>query len=325
MKATQSRRAFLSSGFQVGAGVAAGLGIAQPLAAAPVIIGSSLKGPYLDLTKPRDNMLAMARLVGNLDVGEQKYGWYSGYVVGVRPGEKLRDLFGFEGFGVARLLPRDDGGFDKVLREVGLYFDLESGEILEEWKNPYTDEVVPVVPVANDPFNQRLTEYFPQPPQYGGLNKEAPPPVPFLLPWQQRGDRVYLERHIHLYYRNALQPDKWPRESAGTMARVSEFFAYVMNGADLQNPILKVMPFTGVWNRVTPWLPWMLMGQAPGHCQYQCYMGGGDDLEQVLSRSTLDYVEKHYPKYFEAPKEWVDPSLSSIERYALEQQPAPVK
>ena len=38
----------------------------------------------------------------------------------------------------------------------------------------------------------------------------------------------------------------------------------------------------------------------------------------------LDYVEKHYPKYFEAPTKWEDPSLSSIERYSLEQKPAPV-
>ena len=319
----QTRRTFLGSSVQVGAVVATGLGLSAPTAAA-AISGPDLRGPYVDLSTAKGNMLTMARLVGNLNVGEQKYGWYSGYVVGVRPGERLRDLVGFEGFGAARLLAREDGGFDKVLREVGIYFDLESGEPLDEWTSPYTGETVPVVHVANDPFNQRITEYFPDPPQYGGLNKERPPRRPYLLPWKQRGDRVYLERHIHLYYKNALQPDKWPRESAGEMARVSEFFAYVMKAADLQNQELNILPFTGVWNRVTPWLPWMLMGQSAGHCQYQCYMGGGDDLEAVLSRSTLDYVEKNYPKYFDAPTEWVDPSLSSIERYSQEQKPAPV-
>ena len=98
---------------------------------------------------------------------------------------------------------------------------------------------------------------------------------------------------------------------------------YDIDPAALQNEKLTQLPAHGQWNRVTPWLPWMLMGQQPGHCQYQCYMGSGDDLEQVLARSTLDYVEKHYAKYFEAPTEWVEPSLSSIERYALEQKPAP--
>jgi hypothetical protein len=179
--------------------------------------------------------------------------------------------------------------------------------------------------VANDPFNFVLREYFPDPPAYGGLNQEKPPRIPFILPWQQRGDRLDMETHIHLYYPNALQPEKWPRESAGPMARVSEFFAHHMNAADMQNPTLTKVPFHGLWNRTTPWLPWMLMGQAPGHCQYQCFMGSGEELEQVHSRQVLDYVEKNYPKYFEAPTKWEDPSLSSIERYALEQQPAPAQ
>ena len=56
-------------------------------------------------------------------------------------------------------------------------------------------------------------------------------------------------------------------------------------------------------------------------------MGGGQDVEQMLSRNVLDYIEKHYNKYLVAPgaEAWEQDSLSSIERYALEQTPAPVK
>ena len=212
-----------------------------------------------------------------------------------------------------------------MLREVGLYTDLRSGEVLEEWHNPYLDETVRVVPVANDPFNFVIGDYFPDPPSYGGLNKEKPPKIPFVLPWQQRGDRLDMEIHIHLLYPNALQPEKWPRESSGPMVRVSEMFAYHMEAADMQNPAVTTMPAHGVWNRITPWLPWMLMGQSPGFCQYACFMGAGESLEQVFDRKLLDYVEKNYPKYFNAPEKWEDPSLSSLERYAIEQTPAPVK
>jgi hypothetical protein len=69
----------------------------------------------------------------------------------------------------------------------------------------------------------------------------------------------------------------------------------------------------------------MLMGQAEGHCQYMTYQGSGQNIEDVLPRKVLDFIERKYPLYLNAPTEWVDPSLSSIERYALEQQPAPVK
>ena len=83
--------------------------------------------------------------------------------------------------------------------------------------------------------------------------------------------------HINLFYCAALQPDKWPRESSGRMNRVSEFFTTSVKLADLQNPDKTSVQNTGSWARVTPWLPWMLMAQAPGRgsrpagaCQAPC-------------------------------------------------------
>jgi hypothetical protein len=286
---------------------------------------AGLRGPYVDLTTPRGNMLTYARIVSDLDLGKQKAGWYNGYVSGVRPDEAVRDLFGFAGFGMTRLLPHESGtGYRKVLREVGIYYDLRSKEPLEEYLNPYTNERVRVVPVANDPFNQVISEFFGEPPKYGGLNAaDTRPRLPFILPWEQLGGYAKMERHIHLYYRNALQPDRWPRESAGPMARVSEFFTFFVDLGAIQDESITSLPFHGTWSRITPWLPWMLMGQVPGHCQYMTYQGGGNALEEVIPRAVLDYIEKKYPLYLNAPDKWVEPSLSSIERYALEQKPAP--
>jgi hypothetical protein len=68
------------------------------------------------------------------------------------------------------------------------------------------------------------------------------------------------------------------------------------------------------------------MGQRTGFCQYGCFMGTTKSLDQVLTRPVLDYAEKHYKKYFDAPTEWsADRSLSSLEHYAKDQKPAPVK
>mgnify|MGYP003333843556 FL=1 len=286
----------------------------------------SLSGPYVDLSTPRGNMLTFARLVGDLDVGKSRSGWYNGFVSGVRPGEPVKDLFGFAGFGMARLLPHESGsGYRKVLREVGIYYDLKTQEPLEEFTNPYTNERVKVVHVANDPFNTQVQEFFEAPPNYGGLNASAPPKIPFILPWRRQGKYLTLERHIHLFYKNALQPDKWPRESGGPMARVSEFFTYFIELVDVQNSKVTKLTFHGTWSRITPWLPWLLMGPADGHCQYMTYQGGGDELGDVLPRKVMDYIEKKYPLYLDAPEKWVEPSLSSIERYAQEQKPAPAK
>jgi hypothetical protein len=289
--------------------------------------GPALKGPYLDLTTGKGNQLAYARIQGNLDPAKQKHFWFKGYVNAVQPGKKIVDLVGALGFGSIRLITLPDGRIQRLCREIILYTDLRSGEVLTEWDNPLTNERVKVVHVDNDPFNYMIEEYFPEPPRFGDLNKDdTPPRIPFILPWYQHGDWLEMEIHIHLAYPSALQPDKWPRESAGPIAQVSEYFAHHVRAEDMQNPELSTVDYRGTWNRITPWLPWMLMGQAPGQCQYNCFMGTTENLEEIFSRNVLDYAEKHYAKYFEAPAEWTDqPSLSSLEHYARTQTPAPVR
>ena len=289
--------------------------------------GPALEGPYLDLRTGKGNKLAYARIQGDLDNTKQKYFWFKGFVSGVRPGKKIDDLVGAEGFGAIRLNQLPDGTIQRMCREIIVYTDPRSGDVLQEWKNPYLNETVKVVHVDNDPFNYMIEDFFPLPPKFGGLNTDAPPPrVPFMLPWYQHGDWLDMEIHIHLAYPNALQPDKWPRESAGPIAQVSEFFAPHVKAADMQNEKLTTVDYRGTWNRITPWLPWMLNGQMPGHCQYSCFMGTATDLEQVLHRQVLDYAEKNYKKYFEAPKEYAAVrSISSLEYYAEQQKPQPPK
>lgn len=127
---------------------------------------------------------------------------------------------------------------------------------------------------------------------------------------------------MHLNYPNPLQPDKWPRESAGPTAQVSEMMRYFVSRKDLENPKLTAVPFTGTWHRITPWLPWMLMGQAPGHCMYTSTMTAFDSTER-LPTVLLDYAMKLCPAMLSAPTEDYGPSHSSLEHYSRQQTPAP--
>jgi hypothetical protein len=293
-------------------------------AAADVGAPPSLKGPYLDLTTPHGNMIAMARLQGNLDPKKNKFGWASGVLFGVTPGEKVRDLMGVEVFSSTRVVPQPDGTFQKLSREVVYYKNLKTGEFMDVYDNPYTNEQVKVVNIANDPFDSKIEEVFPAPPNYGGLNKEMPPKRPYILDWKLRGDELSLFRSINLFYPSGLQPDKWPRESPGKMSQVTEVFLYLTSLAAMQDANKASVTYTGSWSRITPWLPWMLMGPAAGHCLYECQMGVTDSLDDI-DPQVVAYVRKNNPIYLSAPEVWVEPSLSSLEHYALEQKPAPVK
>jgi hypothetical protein len=268
------------------------------------------------------NREMMARLEGDTAPGRFIYGTATGVVHGVRDGEALRPLFGFEVFSTRRVLRQADGSYQRLCRELVFYRDPVSGELLDNWDNPYSGERVRVVDIANDPFNFVISEFFPDPPSYGGLIKDRPPKRPLRLKWELVNDTVTLDSDIHLYYPNALDPARWPRESAGPMNRVSEFFRYFVRREDAEDPRITHLPHDGVWVRVTPWLPWMLMGTEPGHVLYMGRFTSVKRLGQV-SAPVLARIRERFPKYLTAPETWTEPSLSSLENYARTQQPAP--
>ncbi len=284
--------------------------------------GPALEGPYLDLRTGRGNQLAYARIQGDIDFGKEKFYWFKGYVMGIRPGQKVEDLFGAQGFGVIRLAERDDGVIERMARQIGIFTDIRSGKVLAEWHNPFIDETVNVVHVAMDHVTYTIEEYFPGPPAYDGMGEEPPPRVPFILPWYQHGRWLEMNFNLHMAYPNPLQPDEWPRESTGPVAIASELFTHHVLAADMQNPKITSLDYRGSWSRITPWLPWMLMGQEVGHCSYSAFMSTCDHPADVLSRPVVDYAEKHYARYFEAPTSMEGQSLSDMQLYAKEQTPA---
>jgi hypothetical protein len=285
------------------------------------------KGPArtpLAFDDPVWNREMYARIEADTAPGKFIFGQGTGVVHGVRDGEAVKPLFGFELFSTHRVLRQADGSYQRLCRELVFYRDLASGQLLDQWRNPYTGENVRVVDIANDPFNYVISEYFPDPPSYGGLNKDKPPKRPLRLNWGLVNDTVTLDTDIHLFYRNALDPARWPRESAGPMNRVSELFRYFIRREDAENPELTHMPHNGVWSRVTPWLPWMLMGQAPGHALYMGRFTSIASAEQAPP-AVLARVRERYPLYLSAPDRWVEPSYSSLENYARTQTPAPLR
>jgi hypothetical protein len=279
----------------------------------------------IDFKDPKWNRDTYARLDADLNPAKEKCGWLKGKAYGVRDNEKVRPLFGVEGFSFVRTKRLEDGSWRRMLREIVFYRDLHTGKILDTWHNPYTNEDVKVVPIANDPFNFTIGEFYPDPPSYGGLNHDKPPKRPYLLDWSHGpDDTLILDTGIDLLYPNALQPDKWPRESSGVMNRVSEHFLYTVKRQDVENPALTSLPLVGAWARITPWLPWMLMGQAPGNISYMTTFATLPGGEKELPADLVAAARAMDEKWLHAPTEDYGPSLSSLENYARQHSPAPV-
>ena len=100
-------------------------------------------------------------------------------------------------------------------------------------------------------------------------------------------------------------------------------FLYQLDWDEMQNPNNTAVKTAGTWTRITPWLPWMLMGPSEGHCTYSCLMGSGENLDGA-DPVAIAYAERHFPDFFEAPETWYGPSLSSLEWYSRQQTAAPL-
>jgi hypothetical protein len=83
------------------------------------------------------------------------------------------------------------------------------------------------------------------------------------------------------------------------------------------------VPAVGSWSRITPWLPWMLMGNAPGHITYFNTFGTVAGID-ALPKDLVEAARAHDPKFLSAPTEDYGPSLSSLENYKRNNKPAPV-
>jgi hypothetical protein len=106
----------------------------------------------LNLDDPEDNLKALIKLQADLS-GKDAIGGFSGEVWGWVPGEGNRKLFRSYGIGASHV-ERVENGWRFYHREVMYYLDPETGEIINDWLNPYTGKRVEVMHILNDPVHR---------------------------------------------------------------------------------------------------------------------------------------------------------------------------
>lgn len=317
------RRSFMNAAvWTAGLGLGAmGAGVVPAMAqpSPPPGFSDNPREPGFNPLNPHHNFELFARMQGNV-AGKPGVGWYSGRVYGVVGDDQvLQPLFDLEGFGINRLERQPDGSYRKFHREVGFYKDLRTGRILENWTNPFTGEIVKVAHIANDPVNSRYAPTYRM--SFGEGGDAAS--FPFLLPWRTVDGLAMASFDVNTRWRNVLDPAVWRRESTGPWIRVSEYLQMYVKPDDVANwRNLETVDNHGGWQRLGPWLPWMMMGGQPGHLFYRSHtkkLPGGVDQIPADIRA---YAEKNYAKFLSPPETWVEPNLTSFENYRLNNTPS---
>ncbi len=246
--------------------------------------------PRLDANKPEDAVKIMRKLQASLQDGESVTYWWEGNVFSRVPGEKDRLLFTYIAMNVRAAQtvtdPEKGYGYRMVSRELLLYMDPQTKQVLKTWKNPWSGKDAEVMHIANDPVNSR--------PTFANANG----PTPFKISGQFKEGMFFMTTEVPLFYSNPLAGDY--QEFVGGTYQAIEIFNFACSEADLLDPTKNSSEGIVAWNRVSKWLPWMEMGDRAGQL---IFSGLGkklktwDDLPEVLKAE----IKANYPIYTTAP------------------------
>lgn len=206
-----------------------------------------------DLSTPESQLTALRRIQCSEVDGKPETYYWTGFAYSRVRGEADRVLFRVEGMNVRACGPLPNGkskaDFRLVSREILLYEDPVTGEVLKTWTNPWTGKTVNVIHVANDPVNGN----------YSVVGRDGKPTN---LPFHVMGRQWWLTTAVPLFYTNPLGGSY--QEYVGGMYHVTEmfnFFGDVNNLADRKRDSAEAA--VG-WQRLSTWLPWMEMGGREG-------------------------------------------------------------
>ncbi len=317
-----SRRLFL-----VGAGSAVAAGaLGAPAANAAAPGGSFHAGDLRQLDSPAGMLDVYVRLSGDTS-GKPYYGAYSGHLFAVQPDSMVRALCGFTGFGTGSEQRQPDGSYHHLWHEVGYYTDLRTGKVLDRWKNPLNDAWCDVMHIHNRSVNMVYSSapVRPSPPgmeiAYANLAQIDNPARPYGLPYTVIGDQVSVFSDGIAYVPNPLDPKVWVRESAGKMMSVAEFNMLTGSLKEALDPAVTSASCNGSWTRIGTWLPWMLLGQRPGHLYYRSATRKLRSVDE-LAPEVVAYTKQHYPEFLEPPTDFNMPMESSWEVFKADRKPS---
>jgi len=246
----------------------------------------------IDTSTPEGYLKVMRKMTCSANDGEAVTYTWAGKVYSRVPGERDKHLFNVEGMNIRQCGsvepdPVRGPGYRFVSREVMLYLDPETNEILRTWDNPWTGETVDVIHVANDPVNGRGPSYAKN---ADGSMRE--------LTLKEINGTWLSATEVPLFYTNPLGGDY--QDYVGGTYHATEIFDFNGDMDELMDDELAVAYPVVSWVRISQFLPWMEMGGRIGNLYFNA-MGKKLESYDQLPALMKDEIAANYPKYTAPP------------------------
>ncbi len=223
------------------------------------------------------------------DASPQVFQWF-GRAYSRVPGEPDRHLFNLDGMNIRQCVSIDDPergpGYRMVSRELMLYLDPRTNEVLRSFANPWTGTDNDVIHVANDPVNGRPTF----------ARTAEGEDIPFDL--LDINGNWLMRIEVPLFYTNPMGGDY--QNYVGGTYHATEIFDFNGDTGELLDADSPVAYPVVSWVRLAPWLPWMRMGDRAGMMYFNAMGRKLEDFDQ-LSATMRDEIAESYPEYVAPP------------------------
>lgn len=186
------------------------------------------------------------------------------------------------------------GAYEIRSAEVAYFVDLDTDRVLEEWTNPFTNEIL-VVPVSNLPATTARVgtdlRFESQAPAIPGVQWSQSVSQPRIV----SGEVWFTETIVVLRAASSAEPTFHYSDSTVLRARVT----------DLGKHRASSVRCSTSYQSVVSWRPWLKMGPHPG-----CMVGFGNGLYGVsideLPPAWIKATEKHRPEILTDPATIID-------------------
>lgn len=254
-----------------------------------VLFSVAANAASLDLKTPEGQLAAMRRIQCSEVDGQPVTYYWKGVAYSRVPGEADRLLFRVEGMNIRHCGPlanaKSKADFRLVSREILLYEDPVSGEVLKTWSNPWTGKTLDVIQVANDPVNG----------SYSVIGRDG---KPVNLPFEVSGRQWWLSTPVPLFYTNPLAGNY--QQYVGGTYHATELFNFFGDVDDLNNRKRDTAQAAVSWQRLSGWLPWMEMGDRAGMLYFHT-AGRKLDKWDDLSATMKAQIDSNFPEYRNPP------------------------
>jgi len=257
-----------------------GLGLATVLASDKTesMVNGTVPSSAPDLTLPVNNLLSLMRMQSTLGNEDQVPWHYNGTLYFQKGSEQPIPMVKIEGMESYKVIPQDDGSYEILGNMLTFFRDVDSGEMIRDYRNPYTGKVNKVSPNirrASLGRGMNISTMGSRPTSF--IDKM--PDKPLILDWTFGPKTVWL--HNQTSYPPGLSP---PRVQRMTMfAPLDEFL-------DPNNLSLSTM-FTATV--LMPWLPWMDMDDVEGHTLWHASGVKLDSIDQLPEEYSKRMMAEH--------------------------------